>query len=326
LQNSGVYWQAEPDKELEVGVWDSWVAMGLIAAAAWALSCVFDVCLIGKGIYREPMDGPLVAGLFCVVPLFSLQSWEPAMQVSPPVGAVAILAGIFYLLHVYYNFRALFALNDATNAEIFNSLSILVVPVIAFLAFGEVLQSVHYLAIGLSLIGVLVLMRFQLATLTTQVALHLGISVLFVSLMMVMQAWVLEFVAYDVAILLFSLSAFVPMAAVLALKTGLWRRVRRLGVPFGAILIAVQLLELGGVLGSQRATDVGPSVSLVALLECSLPIFVMLFSWLLLAALRRWRVPDSQRYQSVLHSQSDAYPAKLASLALIVVAIGLVQL
>lgn len=299
--------------------------MGLISAAAWALSCVFDICFIGKGIYREPMDGPLIAGLFCVVPLFSVDSWRPALQVEIEIGSVAILAGIFYLLHIYFNFKALFALNDATNAEIFNTLSVLIVPVLAFLFLGEVLLPLHYLAIGLSVTGILALVRFQRARLTAQVAAYLAVSVIFVSLMMVMQAWVLESVAYDVAVLLFSLAAFCAMSVALVLRPALRRRALRLGAQYGVVLCAVQLLELGGVLGSQRATDVGPSVSLVALLECSLPVFVMLFSWVLLAVSRHRRDQDGNGYRSALRAQTNAYPAKIASLALIIVAIGMVQ-
>ncbi len=306
-------------------LWDSWIAMGLISAAAWGLSCVIDVCFVGEGIYREPAEGPLIAGLFCVMPLVALENQGTMFDVDPGVAAVALLAGICYLLHIYFYFKALFALNDSSNAEIFNTLSVLVVPVLAFILLGEILDPLHYVAIGLSICGILVLVRFQLSTMTWKVVVLLGTSVLFISLVMVMQAWVLQFVAYGAAVSLFSLAAFVTVVCVIAVRMRLRRRVLDLCRRFGLLLIGVQLLELGAVLGSQRATDVGPSVSLVALLECSLPVFVMAFSWMLLGVSRHWRATDTARIRVALATQNTAYPVKLVSIVLIVGAIGLVQ-
>lgn len=306
-------------------LWDSWIAVGLISAAAWGLSCVIDVCFVAEGVYREPLEGPLVAGLFCIVPLLAADGKATLPDVDKGVAAVALLAGIFYLLHIYFYFKALYVLNDASNAEIFNTLTVLFVPVFAFVVLGETLSPVHYFAIGLSIAGILLLVRFQLSTLTWQVVVLLGTSVLCISLVMVMQAWVLQFVGYETAVFLFSSAAFVSVVLLLSGSTRLRRRMLNLCSRFGLFLIAVQLLELGAVLGSQRATDVGPSVSLVALLECSLPVFVMGFSWMFVVASRYWRATDTAVIRATLASQTKAYPAKLLSLGLIVAAIGLVQ-
>lgn len=306
-------------------LWDSWIAIGLISAAAWGLSCVIDVCFVADGIYREPLDGALVAGLFCIVPILASDGAATVPDVDSRVAIVALLAGIFYLLHIYFYFKALFALNDASNAEIFNTLTVLFVPVFAFFLLGETLSPLHYFAIGLSIAGILVLVRFQFSSLTWRVAGLLGISVLFISLVMVMQAWVLQFVGYATAVLLFSLGAFVSAVVLLGARMQLRRRILKLCSRFGVLFAAVQILELGAVLGSQRATAVGPSVSLVALLECSLPIFVMAFSWMLHVASRHWRGSDTDGIQAALALQTRAYPAKLFSLVLIISAIGLVR-
>lgn len=306
-------------------LWDSWIAMGLISAAAWGFSCVIDVCFVGEGVYREPLDGPLIAGLFCILPLFLFGETETVLDVDLRVATVALLAGVCYLLHIYFYFKALFILNDASNAEIFNNLSVLVVPVLAFIFLGEILNPLHYFAIALSLSGILVLVRFQLSTLTWKVTAPLGFSVLFISLVMVMQAWVLRFVSYETAVFLFSSAAFVSVLCLLSTRRRLRRRVFHLCKRFGLFFAGVQVLELVAVLGSQRATDVGPSVSLVALLECSLPIFVMTFSWIILGVSRRWHVANTYSIRSALVSQTDAYPAKFLSLALIAAGIGLVR-
>lgn len=306
-------------------IWNNWVLMGLLAAAAWALSCVVDVCFIGEGIYREPVDGPLTAGVFCVIPLLLYDVPVDAKQTANGAAWVAMGAGFCFLLHLYFNFKALFEMNDATNAEIFNTLSVILVPIMAFALLGEVLGVLSYLAIALSVAGILLLIRFQVGRLTVRVAAYLAASVLFVSLMMVMQAWVLEFMDYSAAVWWFSLAAVIGVAMLL-LRSTLRHRLAYFARRYGLVLAAVQMLEFGGVLGSQRATDVGPSVSLVALLECSLPLFVMLFSWLLLATRPPGIGTSSPRVRSALVAQTAAYPAKLTSLALIVVAIGLVQI
>lgn len=305
-------------------IWNNWVLMGLLAAAAWALSCVVDVCFIGEGIYREPVDGPLTAGVFCIVPLLLYDvPVDPAQTVSGAAW-VAMGAGACFLLHLYFNFKALFEMNDATNAEIFNTLSVILVPILAFVLLGEVLGVLSYLAIALSVAGILLLIRFQVGRLTGRVAVFLAASVFFVSLMMVLQAGALEYLDYSATVWWFSLAATLGVAMLL-LRATLRHRLAYFARRYGLVLAAVQMLEFGGVLGSQRATDVGPSVSLVALLECSLPVFVMAFSWLLLATRPPGIGTSSPRVRSALAAQTTAYPAKLTSLALIVAAIGLVQ-
>ena len=305
-------------------IWNNWVLMGLFAAAAWALSCVVDVCFIGEGIYREPVDGPLTAGVFCVVPLLLYDVPPGTEQIENGAAFIALGAGFCFLLHVHFNFKALFEMNDATNAEIFNTLSVILVPVLAFVLLGEVLGILSYLAIALSVAGILLLIRYQVGRLTGRVAAFLAASVFFVSLMMVLQAWALEYLDYSAAVWWFSLAA-VAGVAMLLLRSTLRHRLAYFARRYGLVLAAVQMLEFGGVLGSQRATDVGPSVSLVALLECSLPVFVMIFSWLILATRPPGIGTSSPRVRSALAAQTTAYPAKLTSLALIVVAIGLVQ-
>ena len=306
-------------------LWDSWIAVALISAAAWGLSCVIDVCFVAERVYREPLEGPLVAGLFCIVPILTSGGSVTLPESGSGVTVVALLAGIFYLLHIYFYFKALFVLNDAPNAEIFNTLTVLFVPLLAFVFLGETLSAMHYFAIALSIVGTLILVRSQLSAMTGQVVVLLCISVLCISLVMVMQAWVLQFVGYNTAIFLFSFGSFASVVMLLCGNGRLRGRILTIFGRVGLVLVAIQLLELGAVLGSQRATDVGPSVSLVASLECSLPVFVMCFSWMFVTASRYWQLAQTRVIRRTLASQTEAYPAKLLSLCLIVAAIGLVQ-
>ena len=304
---------------------DNWVLMALFAAGGWALSCVIDVYFVGDGIYRDPADGPLIAGLFCVIPLTvttGTVEWQPP---GWPVASVAAFAGVSYLLHVYFYFRALFLLNDAANAEIFNTLSVAFVPLLAFALLGERLAWLNYAAIGLAAAGILLLVCLQAKRMTGPVIANLVASVVFISLVMVLQAWVLERVDYGTAAWLFSLSAFGAVVLVLAVRSRRRRHVASLCRRFGVIFVAVELTELGAVFCSQRATDVGPSVSLVALLECTLPLFVMIFSWAAVNAMRFRDGLDTVAVRSALALQTAAAPSKFLSMSMILVAIFLVQ-
>ena len=305
---------------------DNWVVTALFSAALWALSCVIDVCFVGKGIYRDASDGVMIAGLFCIVPAVCSSGSMDFAGTSWAVVAIGALTGLVFLAHVYFYFAALFSLNDAVNAEIFNTLGVLVVPVLAFVLLGERLSWMNYAAIGMAVAGLVVLIGLQRTRLTGIALTCLAASVAAVSFMMVMQAWVLQLASYATLVWLFSTSAF--SAALFATGAAAVRR-RRVGYlfrRFGVLFIVVQLLELGAILGSQRATDLSPSVSLVALLECSLPVFVMIFSGLIAATARHWRTGRSQQLLAALARQSRAAPSKIASMALIVAAIALVNI
>lgn len=304
---------------------DSWVLMALVAAAAWALSCVIDVCFVGNGVYRRASDGPAIAGVFCLVPaLTSMFALDPT-ELTVSVVLVGLLSGIAYLLHAYFYFKALFAVNDAVNAEIFNTLAILIVPLMAFVFLGERLAWQNYVAIAIAASGIVVLVGLQVARLPAIAIGYLIAAVCSISLVMVLQAWILQSASYASAVWIFSSAAFVITMLVFGLPRRRRRRVIGLCRRFGGVFIFVQLLEMAAVFGSQRATDLGPSVSLVALLECALPLFVMLFSWAIAMTARQWRASRWQQLRAALALQTVAARSKFASLLLIAMAILLVQ-
>ena len=146
---------------MTLGVLDNWIFMSLFATGAWALSCVIDVCFVSNGVYRKASDGPAIAGLFCIVPMVVSSSTLDWTNVNWTVVCVGMLSGIVFLLHIYFYFKALFSLNDAVNAEIFNTLCVLFVPVLAFVLLGERLAWPNYMAIALAVLGIFVLVRLS---------------------------------------------------------------------------------------------------------------------------------------------------------------------
>lgn len=306
-------------------LWDNWVLLGLLAAGGWAMSSVLDVCFVSEGIYGDPIDGPVIAGLFFFLPAVAAARSLGSADIDWAYAGLAMLSAGCYLLHVYFYFRGLFELNDASNAEIFNTLSVLLVPLLAFLFLDEQVASMDYAAIVVAGAGVLILVMLQSARISRRTIGFLSASVVFISVSMVLQARALEVADYNVAAGVFSITAFVLASVGLAFLKTRRRHLIRMCRRFGYAFVLVQLLELGAVFGSQRATDVGPSVSLVALLESALPVFIMLFSWVFVVVSRRWRMTGAIEIRRALASQITAAPSKLTALAMITAAIALVQ-
>ena len=299
--------------------------LALLAAALWALSCVIDVCFVGEGIFTNPMDGTVITGLFCILPLGLLLPQAGAWHDVPmPAGVAAASAGIFYFLHVYFYFRALFALNDGSNAEIFNNLTVLFVPFLAFVILGERLPPVIYVATLLAFAGVIVLLRGQVGRIEPRLIFHLMLAVVCVSLSTVLQAGALQQIEYANAVVIFSVACFLCSVLVVVANRSLRRNTVGLCRRFGAVFVAMQAIDIAAVLASQRSTEIAPSVTLVAITESTLPLFIMIFSLGTVLVLR-YRSTLSARVRAALLTQTSGWHSKTLSLLLIVSAIAVMQ-
>lgn len=271
-------------------------------------------------------------GLFSIIPLGFLLSGSFVAAESidwrvtniAPIGTAA-LAGICYFLHAYFNFRALFTVNDASNAEIFNNLTVLFVPVFAFVLLGERLDPIYYLALGLASCGILTLLRGQIRKMGPNVIIYLTASVICMSLAMVLQAWALRYLDYSHAVFFFSSATLAASIFLLALNRQ--RRARIIGLcrRIGVFFAGVELLDIAAVLLSQRSTSIAPSVTLVAVAECALPIFIMALSGLYLSGSRFWRFASIRMHDSIV-IQSEGWGTKVLSISLIACAIAVVHL
>lgn len=311
---------------------ESWLLLALLAAGFWAMSCVVDVCIVGERIIESPLEGTIIMGLFSVMPLGFLvsksllvpESTEWNFEHIAPIGAAA-LAGICYFLHAYFNFRALFAVNDASNAEIFNNLTVLFVPVFAFLLLGERLNPVYYLALGLALCGILTLLRGQIQKMGSKVIVYLLASVICMSLAMVLQASALLYLDYSHAVFVFSSATLTAAIVLMALNRERRTRILSLCRRVGVFFAGVELLDIAAVLISQRSTSIAPSVTLVAVAECALPVFIMALSGLYLAGSGFWRFASIRMHESIA-VQTDGWATKVISISLIAGAIVVMHL
>ena len=304
-----------------------WLVFASIAPASWAVGCLLDILFIERRLYKSPRDGAIISGLFALVPamLFLHAPADPnpdgnLLHVLAPIGA-----GICYYIHLNYYFKSLFGFNDAANAEIFNTLSIFLVPVLALILLGEALTFRTYVGITIAMLAIALLVRRDVGNIGTETLRYLIFSVISISFAMVLQAFALRKVDYASAVTLFSLATFSAAFVTMLMKSTRTRRILGLFRRYFGLFCLAEALGIVALLASQRATDLSPSVSLVVVVECALPVLLMLFSGVALFFVRR-HSPNAAAVINALSRQTRQSPLKLAALGMIILAISVVQL
>jgi len=356
----------------------NWLVLALASPIIWAAICLIDNCFVGKGLFRSAMDGPVIAGLFCIIPLSLMMLFGPdspwtgnsASDDSVPlfnslagdeVTALlfSVLAALFYSLHIFFYFRTLFKLNDSANTESILALSVALVPILAWFLLGERLSPTFYVAVGLTATGLMVscwstLRRIYSGASCTQAQNHcvetgsnaltgnrlsshirgkapgLGtvanlLSAVFCfSAYMVLQAKAfdgLDFVQVSI-----SFNATMLLLALLALLSGAHyrQRIHALLIRYFPIFLCAEGLELAARLAAQRAIEIGPSVTAVALVQCLLPPLIILASWTLMGSDRLWQFLTPVTRQT-LALQCEGMIAKTTLLMLTMIALVILQ-
>lgn len=280
----------------------SWIAVAFVAPALWALVALLDTYFI-DGIYRDATDGAIISGLFqgfpwVLVPLGLIDFDYP----GHPIAVYAIASGSLFLISFLAYFRALFISNDGALMQILWNLSILVVPFMTWLLMDEILATGHYLGIVLAFVGLGAFlsdarMRTHDGRLIV-VTMFGAITALSGSMVLSKQAYNLVAIvpagsgspSFASVFLLYCLGAALVAFALIAVRCVTRGAISALGFSaigrrYVFIFAFAESLSLGGSLASQRAIDLAPSVSYVAVIESLVPVFIMIFSmaaaWLL---------------------------------------------
>ncbi len=317
--------------ELLTGALGNWVLMAFITPVAWALCCLIDSCLVGKEVYKTPLDGTVVSGLFCLVPILIVLVSPTAEQLTLQLPSTsqsgsldAVVSGGFYFAHVYCYFRALFKLNDASGTELFLSLSVVVVPLLAFMLLGEQLANNHYLAILVAAGALVVLCRVSVKLQGRAAIVYLSLSVVAVSLSMIFQAKAFATISYPQSVFYFNCTVLLISVLCLLASYAQRRRVIQIFKSLAGVLVVAEMLEVVGRFSAQRAIELGPSVSLVALVECILPVLVMALSCSVIGFDKKFGVL-SQELKATFALQLESCGPKIMAMTLIVVSIVIAQ-
>lgn len=275
----------------------SWYLLAFIAPVLWAAVTLLDTYFV-NGVYAEPTDGAVISGLFqslpwLLVPLNLIQFNYPGISSA----GWAIVAGSLFLLSYLAYFKALFLANDGALMQILWNLSVLIVPLLAWLLIHETLLLSHYAGILLAFVG-LACFSFDSHANTgkfRKIAWIMMLAVVALGASMVaskhahQQAVSVLPAGGDVfwgTFLLFCAGASITALLLIIVRGPLharatWSRVVHLSRRYFLVFIFAEVISLLGTLTSQRAISLAPSVSFVAVIESLTPIFVMGASLLL---------------------------------------------
>jgi uncharacterized membrane protein len=310
-----------------------WLAIAFLAPMFWAIVNIIDVYFV-DGIYRDELDGTIISGLFQIVPwsiLFFVANFKlsDAINVSTGLDKTLILSfagGLLYTSAFYFYFKTLFNHNDVSMLQILWNLTIIAVPALSFLFFRETLPGFKYIGMVIVLFGATMLSfnaklrnKFSAKYFWTMMG-----AVLFLSLSMILEERAYNILGetyggqgFWLGFFFFSMGAF---------TTGALFAIYSKRNPFPLIKKYYKIFLLGegiyffGNLFSQKALDVAPSASYVAVIETFVPVFILAYSLLILflfsAILRR----KNETIKRIYSEQIGGIWVKI--LATVVMAIG----
>ena len=270
-------------------LWALWLPIAFAAPCLWALVSVLDLYLV-LDAYQDEWDGTLISGAFQLFP-WLLVAMGVLRFTPPPTEAMlfALAGGGMFLASFFFYFRALFRYADSPLIHVLWNVSVLVVPLLAWVWSGERLQTIHYLGIGLAFLGstLFVARNGLLRQGFLRVAGTMVWAVLLLSASMVLQKEAYQYASNQFldVYLIFSLGVVAAATALAVLHpketAARIRRFARFKGRYIALLVFAEGVSFVGTVFSQRAIQLSPSPSFVAAIESSVPVFVMLLSLLL---------------------------------------------
>lgn len=302
-------------------LWDLWLPAAFLAPFLWALVSVLDLYFV-HGLYQDEWDGTLISGAFQLFPwllvaLGILPFAPPSMEAT----LFALAGGASFLVSFFFYFRALFRHADSPMILVLWDLSVLIVPILAWLWWDERLQTEHYLGIALAFIGsaLFVARDGLLRQGFLRIAGTMVWAVLIFSASMVLQEHAFRLAGNRfLDIYLISALGMVAAAIVLAalnpsVTAGRIRRIAGYKAKHIAVLVFAEIVSFGGTVFSQRAIDLSPSPSFVAAVESSSSMFVMLLSLLLAGVFARL---DRAQAATMFRKQTIGWQQKLIAMLL----------
>ncbi|MDD4901485.1 MAG: hypothetical protein PHS62_05330 [Patescibacteria group bacterium] len=310
-----------------------WLAIAFLAPMFWALVNIIDVYFVA-GVYRDELDGTIITGLFQIIPwpvLFFVADFRLADAVNfhsgvDPTLWLSFLGGGLYTASFYFYFKALFSKNDVSLLQIFWNLTVVAVPVLSFLLLGEILPLVKYAGLVIALLGATMLsfnakLRGNFSK--RYFLIMLG-AVLFLSLSMITEEKAYNLLnntygaeGFWLGFFFFGLGA---VAAGLLCAAFFKRNPLRLIKKYYKIFLLSEGIYFLGNLFAQKALDIAPSASYVAAVETFVPVFVLIYSFLILFIFSAIIRKKSEVIRKIYTEQIGGIWAK--ALATVIMALG----
>lgn len=309
--------------------WNLWLPVAFLAPILWALVNIIDVYFVGE-VFDDELDGTVIMGIFQITPWLAV-FFIPFSFPDVGVSLMALVAGFLYLTSMYFYFKALFVTNDATVVSIFWNFSILLLPVASFIVLGEKLTLIQYTGLFVAFTGASLVSfnrKIKERNLTKMFFIMMG-SVGFLSLSMAISGKVYNLVGFLDGFLMFSLGSFMGGLFFLFLRNIKSKKKQRkkiilLQKKYFIWFFIAEVLTLLGIVFSQRAIDLSPSVSFIAAIESAQAFFILIFSAIIFSVLSVIKSRDGGIMQSIYKEQLLGYKIKI--IASFIIAVGIYML
>ena len=288
----------------------NWLIVAFLAPMSWALVNIIDVYFVEE-IYRDEVDGTIISGIFQILPwiiIFPLFNINISDYFSINFGyyssnkmqfsffmhdslLYSLMGGLLFSLVFYFYYRALFRQNDVSLVEIFNNLSVVIIPFVAYIFFREKLSFIGYVGMGITLLGAMMLMgdsivkkniSFSLLSTMFACALFLSLSLVFEEhAYSILNVQGLDNSGFWAGFFFFSLGVFVGSIIFAVVHS---RNILPILRKYTYVFIIAEGISFLGTLFMQRALDIGPSASFVVTIETFVPAFVLLYSIIIVCA------------------------------------------
>ena len=268
----------------------TWVIFALLSPAFWAIVVVLDSHCVSQ-VFERPWMGGIASGLtmLAVLPLLAIGLiFTGVSPMSPQALALAALCGSVFMISQLIYFHALETTESGIVAAYWN-LTPLLLPIISYLVFGEVLSGAQYagaLILVMSSVGFCLLDGIE--------SRWSSFAFMFVAAWLQITYFMLQkrlfeicpvYQAFLVITLCMALTGLLPLIVPGYRKVfrSNWPQVR----PAVPLLLAIEVANLLALATSQYAVHYG-TPTLVSAVEASLPLYTFLLSMILYAVASRF--------------------------------------
>jgi len=296
----------------------NWMLVAFIAPICWALVNIIDLWL-AREVFSNEEEATAIIGIFGLLPWVSVLIWG-FPQIDLTYGVLSVIGGLLFMTFNYFYFRSLFASDDLTLVSILMNLAGLVVPVLAAMLIHERLTAVNYIGIVIIVIGsVVACLNGRIVNEhLKRIAWPMAVAIMAFSLSMVAEETVYQKANFHGGLLFFSLGLFLGGIYCYSKKVLREKKVFKISRTVGFGFVIVESINLLAVVGSHYAIKISPSVSFVAVIETTVPAFIMLLSLLVYVACKMLKV--ATKHTALLEAQLAGYQNKI--FAIIVMAYG----
>lgn len=321
-------------------IWNNWFIVAFIAPIFWAIINLLDVYFV-NAIYHDEWDGVILSDLIqiipCIIIFVFLNGKLPFLSQNDLQGIFfdraiifALIGGFIFSISGFFYFRALFIHDDVALIQIFWNLCILVVPFLSLIFFHEVLPGYNYLGMIITLIGTTILSFSQTIRkkISTKFFINMIGAVFFLSFSMIIEKKAFGILdtrhlgekSFWIGYFYFSLGSVLNGILVMILiKRNIFNFINK----FFIFFIFAEGLSLIGTITSQRAINISPSTSFVATIEGFVPVFVLIWSLLIIGILYLTHNYSKRAVMARLIYKEQLHGGWLKIVSLIIMLVGI---